>query len=181
MKRLLGFFVLLCVLTSFKWAEDIYSITFNDIQGNKIDLNDYKGRKLLFVILPFMDQDSAAINQITDFQKDHVDSLIVIGILSKEFGYTDEKKTNIRKMYVQDRNSGIILTAGMNVKKESTQSLLLSWLTSKESNKRFNNDIIGIGYKFFVDEAGKLYGVIGPEVSLSNPIFSKILSKPFVN
>lgn len=88
------------------------------------------------------------------------------------------KENEIRKMYKQDRNSGIIITEGLNAKKGSDQSPLLQWLTDKESNKRFNNDIRGIGYKFFVDEGGRLYAVIGPEIPLGNPIFAKILSKP---
>lgn len=126
-----------------------------------------------------MKQDSVMINELTDFQKAHADSLVVIGILSNELGYSPEKENDIKKMYKQDRNSDIILTEGMNAKKGSGQSLLLQWLTDKDKNKRFNNDVRGVGYKFFVDEEGKLYATIGPEIHLSNPVFVKILNKPF--
>lgn len=125
-----------------------------------------------------MKQDSIVMNELTSFQKQHAGGLAVIGILSNELGYNNEKKNEIKKLYKQDRNSEIIITEGMNAKKDSAQSLLLQWLTDKEKNKRFNNDIRGVGYKFFVDETGKLYATIGPELHLSHPIFIKILNKP---
>lgn len=92
MKKIIGLGLLLSVLTSFKWLGDIYSISIKDIQGKKIELSDYKGKKMLFVTLPLMVQDSSIMDQLTNFQKKHADSLAVIGILSNELGFTKKRK-----------------------------------------------------------------------------------------
>lgn len=178
MIKIPGLCLLLCLLTSFQWMDDIYLIEVRDIQGKKITISDYKGKKILFVVLPLFKNDSLMINELTNFQKAHADSLAVIGILSNELGYSPEKENEIKKMYKEDRSSNIVITEGMNAKKGAAQSLLLQWLTDKNKNKRFNNDVRGVGYKFFVDETGKLYATIGPELHLSHPIFIKILNKP---
>ena len=60
----------------------------------------------------------------------------------------------------------------------TSQASLFQWLTHKEENRHFDQDVAGTGYKFFVDETGRLYAVLGPGIRLSSPVINKILSKP---
>lgn len=175
-RKIMATCLLSCMLLSSLAQGDVYSISFKSVDGNKINLHQYKGRKILFVTLPLVQQDSGAIEQLMSFQKVNAGNLAVIGILANDLGLSEEKQNDIKKMYKKGGDTGIIITEGMNTKKDSAQSALLQWLTSKEKNRRFNTEVRGVGFKFFVNEEGKLYAVIGPEVAYSNQVFARILN-----
>jgi len=58
----------------------------------------------------------------------------------------------------------------------SQQLPLAQWLTQKELNHHFDRDIQDSGSRFFVDETGRLYAVIGAQTPWQSPIFDKILT-----
>jgi hypothetical protein len=51
----------------------------------------------------------------------------------------------------------------------------MKWLTNKNENGHFDLDVRGPGQKFFVNEQGKLYSVLG-QMSLSSPFINKIVN-----
>ncbi|MGN6645497.1 MAG: hypothetical protein ACTHJT_03110 [Cytophaga sp.] len=185
MKKLLSSFVILSLLASFNYANNFYSLNIKTIDGKKIDLNSYKDRKILFIILPLNNNDSsiAIINALSIFRNKYRSKIEVIGIPSIEEGFKigDEKK--LKKIYNEDRKMDIIITEGMKVKKSwgNDQSQLFKWLTGKEQNQHFNQDVKGVGHKFFVDEKGNLYAVLSPAASLYAPVIDKIVNKPPAN
>jgi len=168
-------------LFSFQQADDIYSIALKNIHGNAIELSQYKGKKLLFMVLPLSDQDTAeSVNDIANLQTKYKSSLVIIGIPSEEAGYRMQDSGQLKTLYA-DMADNIIITEGMKVKKGTGQSSLFQWLTGKDKNRHFNQDTQGIGSKFFVDEGGELYAVMGPQLKLTNPLIDKIISRPHVN
>ncbi len=174
-------FMIFAGLFSFRLLDDIYSLSFKTIDGNKIELNTYRGKKMLFVILPLSAVDTTLfISALETLHKKYDSSLVVIGIVAEETGFKKGDEKNIKKLY-ENMKPGFFITEGIKVKKASgnEQSTLLQWLTNKDKNRHFDNDAQGIGQKFFVDEAGELYAVMGPQTKLSNPVIDRILSKPF--
>ena len=164
-------------LLSFYYINDIYSVPVNGIDGVKIDLNQYRGKKLLFIVLPLSTQDTTvSINDITQLQTRHQSSLVVIGIPSEEAGFKTGDEGRLKKLY-RDAAAGIVITEGMKVKKGTGQSALFQWLTSKDQNRHFNQDVRGVGSKFFVDESGELYAVTGPQLRLTHPLMDRILTR----
>ncbi len=177
MKYLLGFIVI-AVFSSFCLPNNIYNLSIRTIGGKSIDLSNSKGRKMLFVILPLPANDSsAAATELSELLTKYKD-LVVIGIPAKERNM-DEKK--LEDLY-RNQPDNFILTESMQVKKEvaDQQSSLIQWLTNNDKNGHFDQDKLEPGHKFFVDEAGELYAVMGPETKLSNAVIDKILSKAFV-
>lgn len=167
--------IALSVLLSFSPSGDIYSVAVKAIDGNKLDLSQYKGKKLLFVVLSHSGEDSTiSVNQLAQLQEKYRSTLVVIGIPSIEAGFKAVDADKLTKRY---KDAHIIITEGMNVKKGGQQAALLQWLTSKEQNRHFNQDVQGVGSKFFVDEGGGLYAVMGPNFSLASPFMDKILTK----
>jgi glutathione peroxidase len=181
MKIFFGFFVAIA-LCAFSYIDDIYSITINSIDGKKIDLTTYKGKKILFVVCPLSPADTTlSLSDLAALQAKYESSLQVIGIVAGESGTKQPDIAGLKKLY-KDQRPNFILTAGMKIKKSAgaEQSPLLQWLTNKDKNKHFNQDVKGVGHKFFVDEHGELYAVFGPQLKLSNPIIDRVLSKPLV-
>lgn len=166
------------VLLSFQQAGGIYDLTLTSIGGNKIELSQYKGKKLLFMLLPLSSQDTTvSIDDIARLQTKYQGSLVIIGIPSEEAGYQTESAATLKKIY-NDAGANIIITEGMKVKKGAGQSSLLQWLTIKDKNHHFDQDVQDeVGSKFFVDEAGELYAVMGPQLKLTSTLTDKILSR----
>lgn len=172
--------LLLFTLYAFAPSDDIYDLSFKNLDGKKIQLNTFKGKKMMFVILPASDKDTTIrFKELEKLQKKYDSILVVIGILSEEEGYKKQDDSKFKKMYVS-KQPNILITEGMKVKKNAGegQTALFKWLTNKDKNKHFNQDVRGVGHKFFVDEDGKLYAVMGPEIKLDNPVIHRILSKP---
>lgn len=166
-------------LLSFQLIDDLYKVEVKTIDGDKVNLSDFKGKKILFVTLPVVDGDtSLSVSELIKLETKYYSSLVVIGIPAEDLGYKTEDKLKTKKLY-KDQKPNFIILEGMKVKKTSgaDQSLLFQWLTSKDKNRHFDQDIQGAGQKFFVDEKGELYAVMGSAISLSNPVIEKILSK----
>jgi glutathione peroxidase len=160
-------------------ADDIYNQPLKDIDGNTIQLSGYSDKKILFIILPVSGEDSAVTPaQLTTLANKYAGSLVVIGVPAEEWGFTSSIKAQVKSLY-SGQPSNFILAEGMKVKKASgeQQSQLFQWLTDKNRNKHFDREIMGTGEKFFVDEDGALYGVIGKSLQLSNPLTDRIITK----
>ncbi len=173
--------LMVLLLLSFRPFEGIYDITLTTIDGNKIELDQYKGKKLLILLLPLSARETTVfINDIARLQSKYKNSLVVIGIPAEEAGYKTQDAGELKLIY-KDIAANIIITEGQKVKKGTGQSSLFQWLTSKDKNHHFDQDVRGVGSKFFVDEKGDLYAVIGPYLPLSNPLIDRILSRPLEN
>ena len=168
----------LFLLLSFRPLDGgIYDITLTTIDGNQIVLSQFKGKKLLILLLPLSSQDTTlSANDIERLQTKYQSSLVVIGIPSWEAGYKTQDADKLKKTY-KDSRANIIITEGMKVKKGTGQFFLFQWLTNKDMNRHFDHDTRGVGSKFFVDEEGELYAVMGPNLSLTSPLMDKILAR----
>jgi len=170
--------ILIASLFSFSNLEDIYSVSVKNIDGSKVDLGVCRGKKILFVILPLFDIDSSlSIADLSGLQAKYSTSLVVIGIPSEESGFKNTDKSRLKSLYKNQRTN-FILTEGMKVKKSNQQMPLFQWLTNKDKNRHFDQDVQGVGSKFFVDEVGELYAVMGAKTKLSDPVIDRILSRP---
>jgi glutathione peroxidase len=177
--------VLVSLLYSFssQKAKSIYSLSIKSIDDKKISISSFRGKKMLFVVVPVTAQDSLLdLKSLKELLSKYDTSIIAIGIPAVEFGYQKSMDREIRKLY-QKMPANFILAGGMNVRKSSAeqQDSLFQWLTKRENNFHFEQEVINPGQKFFVDEQGSLYGVLGYHVPFSNPVMDRILSKPAKN
>lgn len=169
--------ITLSLLLSFRQADGIYDIALKNVDGNEIQLSQYRGKKLLFILLPLSAHDTTvSVNDIARLQTKYQNSVVIIGIPSEEAGYKTQDADKLKKIY-NDASDNIIIAEGMKVKKGTGQSLLFQWLTNKDMNHHFDHDGQGVGSKFFVDEKGELYAVMGPKLALTNPLMDRILAR----
>jgi glutathione peroxidase-family protein len=164
------FFLLICSGAS---SQSVHAISFRNVDGDTIRLSNYNGKKILFTLLAMSQQDSV-FQQVKDFKSRYGDTIVVIGILSIEDGYSQSNATAIKSMYA---GTGIILSEGMYSRKVSgsSQSVLMQWLTDKTKNQHYDMDASGVGHKFFVSGTGKLFASLSKQSSFQSPIINRIV------
>ena len=172
LKQLSLFLVLLLTI------DGIYSIQITTINGADKSLSVFQGKKILVVVLPTSQrsQDSAFLKTIDSIAHNYSSSLSVIGVPSFEFGYNAENARTLRHFYNGLLGQRVTITEGMYVRKTSPmQHELFRWLTRKEKNVHFDEDVEGIGEKFFINEGGDLYAIVGPNAILTQRLLQKLL------
>src|SRR6185437_4720301 len=169
--------VLLSLILSFRPIDGFYSIALKSIDGNTIELSQFRGKKILFILLPMSAQDTTVrIDELSQLQTRYQSSLVIIGIPAVEAGYKAEDAGKLRKTY-RDAGANFIIAEGAKVAKGTGQSPLFQWLTNKKMNHHFDRDVQGVGTKCFVDESGELYAIMGPALALTNPLMDRILGR----
>jgi len=158
---------LLYFLVSAASAQSVHNLSLNTIDGTSVSFSSYAGKKIVVIIASVNEMDTLFLNELLAFTARYHDSVQVIAVPSREDGYNDSNKTKLKNFY-QSLASNILLADGVFIKKSSgnNQSALFKWLTHQEENHRFNNEALGQGHKFFIDESGKLYSVLSPQVPL---------------
>lgn len=181
-KHLIILFIIGCMgLLAFGYEIGFYSLTCTGIDNKAISFEQFKGKKVMVIVLPVSEEDSLRVTpgQLFKLAVKHKDSLVIIGVPGEEFGYTDAKKGQVKDLYT-NMPANFMLAAGMNVQKSSGQhqAALFQWLTDVKKNKYFNKEVKGVGQKFFVNGYGQLYAVFGSGLKLSNPVIETVLSRP---
>ncbi|OQP54573.1 hypothetical protein A4H97_21630 [Niastella yeongjuensis] len=157
--------------------KSIYTVPFNDINNQKVNLFPYMGKKIVFITLSGKEADST-LEQLSAFCRRYKDSTVIIGVLSIEDGYNEAEKKAIKASY-NSKMPGLMLTEGMYTRNASKdQSGLMQWLTHKEQNLRVDKEVTEAGCKFFIDEGGVLYSALGAHFPLSSLFVQRIMSKP---
>lgn len=174
--------VMLVVLAYIGMAQSIYDIKLNDIQGRSLSLNTFKGKKMMFIILPVKEKDSAKMKELSTFILQNTGKIFVIGIPAAYETVTAKQEKDLEPMYRRKQVPPFIMTKPGAVTKNSgdNQLPLMKWLTNKDLNKHFNQDVKGEWQTFFVDETGVMYAVLGPEIPLASKTITNIISRSAV-
>ena len=180
MKNLLFLLVSFVAMTLMGHTQDLYSIDLTGIAGDKINMNNYKGRKVLIIVLPHEAKNVSALDDLVSFKTRYGSKIAIIGVPAIDEGYKDEDARKLEQLYKTDKGIDMVISGGLNVKRRSsaTQADLFRWLTSKDENSHFDQDVEGVGHKFFINEKGKLYAVLGPTAWLSARMVEKIVNQP---
>lgn len=151
---------------------NMYNIAIKGLTGEKIDLNQFKGKKILFVNVA---SECGFTPQYKDLQKLHEtynDKLVIIGLPCNQFGNQEPGTATQIKSFCE-KNYGIdfLITEKIAVKGEN-QHPLYSWLTQKEMNGVMNSAVKWNFQKYLIDEKGNLIDVF---YSITAPLSEKIV------
>lgn len=151
---------------------NMYDIAIKSLTGEKIDLNKFKGKKILFVNVA---SECGFTPQYKDLQKLHEtykDKLVVIGLPCNQFGNQEPgSATQIKSFCEKNYGVDFLITEKIDVKGEK-QHPLYAWLTQKEKNGLMNSSVKWNFQKYLVDENGKLIDVY---YSITTPLSEKIV------
>ncbi len=183
MKRSIALAVLITVLclvvlsfmenkkTDSQSLESLYDIEINSLSGEAINLNDFKGKKILFVNVASECGFTPQYEDLQTLYENYKDKLVVIGIPCNQFGKQEPGSADEINTFCQV-NYGVtfFLTEKVDVKGDH-QHPLYAWLTEKVKNGVKNSKVKWNFQKYLVDENGELIDYF---LSITGPLNSKI-------
>jgi glutathione peroxidase len=154
-------------------AKSIYNISLKGITGENIDLNDFRGKKILFVNVASRCGFTPQYEKLQELHEKYSDKLVVIGLPCNQFK-DQEPGTHEEILQFCRLNYGVTfqLTEKINVKGPD-QHPLYSWLTRKELNGVRDSEVKWNFQKYLVDEEGNFIDVF---YSITSPMSNKITS-----
>ena len=144
----------------------------NDIWGDAIELNDFKGKYILFVNVA---SECGFTGQYKDLQKLHEEygsKLVVIGVPCNQFGGQEPGESHEITAFCTEKYSVTFLMTEKIEVKGSNQHPLYKWLTDKNSNGIKNSTVRWNFQKYLVDPSGNL---IDYWYSITQPLSQKII------
>jgi len=168
----------LFVLMSFMNNETVYKYSITTADGEETSLEKFSGKPMIIVVLPVTHtiSDTLLLLQMDSLGREHKDSMLIIGVPSYEDGFEDDSLLSFVTWYKSLAGESIIITIGTNTRKNSPyQSELFQWLTNKDLNGHFDDDVAGASSKYFINRSGNLCAVLGDAVPLINETVETIL------
>lgn len=149
----------------------IYDIPLKSLQGKKIDLSEFKGKKILFVNVASKCGFTPQYRELQTLSGHYKDKLQVIGLPCNQFGKQEPGDADEIESFCEV-NYGVtfLITEKVEVK-GSNQHPLYKWLTKKAINGNKNSSVKWNFQKYLVDENGSLIDVF---YSITKPTSSKI-------
>lgn len=152
-------------------TQSIYDIDINGLNGEKINLSDYKGKHILFVNVA---SKCGFTGQYEDLQKlydTYNGNLMVIGVPCNQFGGQEPGTASDIQTFCQ-ANYGVtfVMTEKADVKGDN-QHPLYNWLTNQSLNGKSSSTVKWNFQKYLVDGHGDL---VDYYFSVTNPMSGKI-------
>lgn len=158
----------------------IYDFSLTAIDGTSLPLSQLRGKKLLIVVLPASRQgrDSLMLLQLDSISRKYPSQLTILGVPSFENGFTTGSLAALRQFYGSVMGPQLLLAQGVYTNKSSGsgQNTLFAWLTDKNKNGHFDEEVKGPGQKYWVNETGQLVSVLGPEIVLGDRIMQHLIT-----
>ena len=147
------------------------NLSMKDIDGNTIDFNSFKGKKLLIVNVASKCGYTPQYEDLQALYETHKDNLMIIGVPCNQFGGQEPGSAMQIKSFCQ-QNYGVqfLITEKVDVK-GANQHPLYAWLTSKAKNGKLDSEVKWNFQKYLLSEEGELIDMFPSRV---NPIGEEI-------
>ena len=153
-------------------ATSIYDFSFKTIDGQKVEMANFKGKHILIVNTASKCGFTKQYKDLQALHEQYGDQLVIIGFPSDNFG-GQELDSNLEIQSFCEKNYGVtfLLAEKMDVKGENIDPLF-QFLTT-QSNPDFSGEIKWNFEKFLIDPAGKLLHRYRSRI---NPLDASIIS-----
>jgi len=158
-------------------SSTVYDFSITRIDGEEINLNAFKGKKILFVNVASKCGYTSQYEGLQKLYEQNKEKLVIIGLPCNQFMH-QEPGTNEEIQSFCTKNYGVTfpITEKVNVKGDKIHPLY-NWLTRKELNGVEDSKVKWNFQKYLIDEEGKLVQVFGSKVEpLSQEIIDAINS-----
>ena len=179
--RLLTYLLIPFILTSFSFnnktnnsmINSIYDIAITSLEGKTIDLNDFKGKKILFVNVASKCGFTSQYKNLQKLHDTYGEKVEIIGIPCNQFGSQEPgSAAEIKEFCTKNYGVSFLMSEKSQVK-GANQHPLYKWLTNKSENGIKDSNVSWNFQKYLVDENGKLMQVFKSGV---NPMDASITS-----
>ncbi|GGD07245.1 glutathione peroxidase [Hyunsoonleella pacifica] len=153
-------------------AEHIYDIKINAINGQPIELSQFKDKYILFVNVASKCGFTPQYKSLQKLFETYKDTLQVIGVPCNQFGSQEPGNSkDITEFCEMNYGVSFLITEKIIVKGKE-QHPLYSWLTQKINNGVSNSSVKWNFQKYLIDKDGNLVDYF---FSSTNPLSSKII------
>lgn len=149
------------------WLVNIFTLQFQDSQGNTINMNSFPNKKILLVNIA---TNSPRVNQLAglqQLQQQYADSLVVIAFPSNSFGNESRSDAEI-KQYCQGNYGTTYIIAAKSPVTGTGMNALYTWLSRSADNGDMNLNIGGDFQKVLIGKDGSILGVFSPKIDPTN-------------
>ena len=151
--------------------ESIYSIKINALNGNPINLSDYKGKYILFVNVASECGFTGQYEGLQKLYETYQDKLMIIGVPCNQFGGQEPGSANeIQEFCKINYGVTFLITEKVDVK-GNNQHPLYQWLTQQSKNGSSSSTVKWNFQKYLVSTNGEL---IVYYFSVTTPLSDKI-------
>ncbi len=155
-------------------SSSIYSYSIDVIDGETISLNDFKGKKILFVNVASKCGYTPQYKQLQSLYEKYNDELMIVGFPANDFMWQEPGKNNQIKTFCSTTYGVTFpIVEKTTVKKKESQHPVYTWLSHKSLNGWNDSAPSWNFYKYLIDEKGQLLDVFSSKV---NPLDDKIIS-----
>jgi|TARA_B110000240_G_C13471407_1_gene441152 glutathione peroxidase len=149
----------------------IYDIAIDTIGGKSIILEEFQGKKMLFVNVASKCGFTKQYKGLQTLSDKYKEELVVIGLPCNQFGKQEPgDASQIQKFCELNFDVRFLLTTKIDVK-GNKQHPIYKWLTSKDLNGKKNSSVKWNFQKYLVDENGILIDYF---FSITKPMSSAI-------
>ena len=165
--------MVLFTFTTSNAQESIYDVAINDISGNPIYLNEFKGKHILFVNVASECGFTQQYAGLEELHQQFKDGLVVIGLPCNQFGGQEPgTEKEIQQFCAKNFGVSFLLTEKIEVKGEGKHPIY-NWLTDKKKNGKSSSSVKWNFQKYVVDEKGEFVNYF---YSTTKPLSQKITS-----
>ncbi|MDN3493368.1 glutathione peroxidase [Winogradskyella bathintestinalis] len=152
--------------------QSLYDIKIKSLQGEVLDLHQYKGKKMLFVNVASKCGFTPQYRDLQKLQDTYKHSLVVIGVPCNQFGKQEPgNHKEIQEFCEVNFSISFVMTEKIEVKGEN-QHPLYAWLTKKSNNGKQNSTVKWNFQKYLIDENGQFLNYYYP---ITSPMSSRLL------
>ena len=153
--------------------ESIYDLAINDISGNLIDLNEFKGKHILFVNVASECGFTSQYAGLEELHQQYKNDLIVIGLPCNQFGGQEPgAEKEIQQFCTKNFGVSFLMTEKIDVKGKMKHPIY-NWLTNKNVNGKSSSSVKWNFQKYIVDGKGNFVNYF---FSTTKPMSPKITS-----
>jgi glutathione peroxidase len=153
----------------------VYQFSVTALDGSKINLGDYKGKKILIVNTASQCGYTPQYEGLEKLYEQYKDKLVIVGFPANNFG-SQEPGTNSEIGAFCKKNYGVTfpMAAKISVKGDDTAPIY-QWLTHKDKNGVLDAEIKWNFNKFLLDENGHVIAKFDSDVTpMSKEITEKL-------
>ncbi len=151
--------------------QSIYDLKIDGIDGVALDLNQFKGKKILFVNVASKCGFTKQYDGLQELYDTYKEKLVVIGLPCNQFGGQEPgSEADIQSFCRLTYGVEFPMTEKVDVK-GGKQHPVYQWLTSKDKNGVKSSSVKWNFQKYLVDENGNLIDVF---YSMTKPMSKKI-------
>lgn len=169
-------FLSILLVLFFSSPNSIFEFKATSIDGKKIDLSEFKGKKILIVNVASECGHTPQYEGLEKLYEKYKDRLVIIGFPANNFGQQEPGSNEDIKTFCK-KNYGVTfpMMSKVSVKGDDIDPLF-KWLTA-EPNPDFTGEIKWNFEKFLVDEKGKLIHRFRTKVEPMDEVITKAIEE----